>query len=265
MVRLLTLELALSRVSTNPPMDVKHLLSSETPLECHTSPTTSAFSVSSTCVTSSPNEANRGWVAPFLLHLHQMLRREDSAIVRWAADGLAFQILDKQAMTSLVLPKYFKNKNFSSFQRQLNYFGFRKWSKARAPFPTYSREYFTRDNYNQMALVKRQSKKFRQRRVAAGTPVPATCRAGVQSTAASASDRCHALLPHTRADPATAVTWMSQSRVMSPTMAPAFVLPVLSPTRKMNSSSKLPSIRDLPLSRAMSHAGTGLTRPRLLA
>ena len=262
MIRPLTLEFALSRVSTKPPMDVKHLLSSETPLECPTSPTTSVFSVSSTCITSIPNEAKRGWVAPFLLHLHQMLRREDSAIVRWAADGLAFQTLDKQAMTSLVLPKYFKNKNFSSFQRQLNYFGFRKWSKARAPFPTYSREYFTRDNYYQMALVKRQSKKLHKRRVAAGTPVPATCGAGVQS---SGSDRCHALSPHPRANPATTVTWMSQSRVMSPTMAPTFVLPVLSPTRKMNSSFKLPSIRDLPLSSAMSPAGIGPTRPRLLA
>eukprot|EP00644_Phytophthora_capsici_P002299 jgi/Phyca11/62160/gw1.27.494.1 len=74
-----------------------------------------------------------------------MLRREDEKIIRWAEDGMAFQILDKDAMATQILPKYFKNKNFSSFQRQLNYFGFRKWSKARAQFPTYSREHFTRD------------------------------------------------------------------------------------------------------------------------
>ncbi|KAH9104230.1 hypothetical protein LEN26_015107 [Aphanomyces euteiches] len=101
----------------------------------------------------------RGWVAPFLLHLHQMLRREPPHIIRWTADGKAFEILDKKTMTEKVLPKYFRNKNFASFQRQLNYFGFRKWSKSRAMYSTYSREHFTRDNFDELVYVKRQSKK----------------------------------------------------------------------------------------------------------
>ncbi|KAF0694412.1 Aste57867_14709 [Aphanomyces stellatus] len=101
----------------------------------------------------------RGWVAPFLLHLHQMLRRESHHIIRWTADGKAFEILDKKTMTEKILPKYFRNKNFASFQRQLNYFGFRKWSKSRAMYSTYSREHFTRDNFDELVFVKRQSKK----------------------------------------------------------------------------------------------------------
>ncbi|KAF0747424.1 hypothetical protein AaE_007734 [Aphanomyces astaci] len=101
----------------------------------------------------------RGWVAPFLLHLHQMLRRESPQIVRWTSDGKAFEIIDKATMTEKILPKYFRNKNFASFQRQLNYFGFRKWSKSRAMHSTYSRDHFTRDNFDELVFVKRQSKR----------------------------------------------------------------------------------------------------------
>uniref|UniRef100_M4C0H9 HSF-type DNA-binding domain-containing protein n=1 Tax=Hyaloperonospora arabidopsidis (strain Emoy2) TaxID=559515 RepID=M4C0H9_HYAAE len=261
MLQRLTLDFALSSVTTERSMDVKHLLSSETAaLVCPASSTTSVLSASST----SSNKVKRGWVAPFLLHLHQMLRREDSTIIRWAENGIAFQILDKEAMASLVLPKYFKNKNFSSFQRQLNYFGFRKWSKARAPFPTYSREHFTRDDYNQMSLVKRQSKQFRKRRVASDTKPSAISGTIVLSTKAIASDKGS---QHLGVDPETVIIPVPQlqSCVVSPTIAPAFLFPVLSPTRKMNSSSKLPSIRELSLSSVMSHAGIGQTRPRLLA
>ncbi|ETW01799.1 hypothetical protein H310_06377 [Aphanomyces invadans] len=101
----------------------------------------------------------RGWVAPFLLHLHQMLRRESPQIIRWTPNGKAFEILDKTTMTEKILPKYFRNKNFASFQRQLNYFGFRKWSKSRAMHSTYSRDHFTRDNFDELVYVKRQSKR----------------------------------------------------------------------------------------------------------
>lgn len=104
------------------------------------------------------------WIAPFLFYLHQMLSQEDQQILRWTENGLAFQILDKEAMTNRVLPKYFNNKNFASFQRQLNYFGFRKWSKSRSKISTYSREHFTRDNIEELALVKRQSKKSKKAR-----------------------------------------------------------------------------------------------------
>ncbi|OQS01667.1 HSF-type DNA-binding protein [Achlya hypogyna] len=105
----------------------------------------------------------RGWVAPFLLHLHQMLRRESPQIIRWTVDGKAFEILDKATMTEKILPKYFRNKNFASFQRQLNYFGFRKWSKSRAMHSTYSRDHFTRDNFDDLVYVKRQSKSSKKK------------------------------------------------------------------------------------------------------
>ncbi|OWZ20034.1 HSF-type DNA-binding protein [Phytophthora megakarya] len=230
-------------------MNVQDLLS-----EAAEWPPSPAMSVSS-CSSSSSSSSDapkRGWVAPFLLHLHKMLRDEDSKIIRWAEDGLAFQILDKEAMTAQILPKYFKNKNFSSFQRQLNYFGFRKWSKARAQFPTYSREHFTRDNFSDMALVKRQSKKSRKRKASSDEEQPSK-RAAVLP--AFASEKCKPILPA----PAPYQT----SPPMHP--APAFSLPVLSPTRKISSGYKLPSIRELSLSSAMPYAAFGPIRPRLMA
>ncbi|RLN71145.1 hypothetical protein BBJ28_00000206 [Nothophytophthora sp. Chile5] len=231
----------------------------------------------------------RGWVAPFLLHLHQMLRRENPKIIRWAEDGLAFQILDKESMTNQILPKYFKNKNFSSFQRQLNYFGFRKWSKARSHFPTYSREHFTRDNYGAMSLVKRQSKKSRKRKDAPSTSSSSSSssnsscqeqpakRAATQSAYWIASDKCKPILPRPdgtpESSPAAApvevdapVEAFHLPRMSIPMMnSSVFSLPVISPTRKVNGGYKLPSIRELSLSGALSRSPIGPIRPRLLA
>lgn len=251
-------------------MNVKDLLTCEAAPVCPASPAMPVHSCSSTSSdsSSSSNEAKRGWVAPFLLHLHQMLRREDPKIIRWAEDGMAFQILDKEAMTSQILPKYFKNKNFSSFQRQLNYFGFRKWSKARAQFPTYSREHFTRDNYSEMSLVKRQSKKSRKRKAASDEEQPAK-RAAVPPTNWAVGEKCKPILPRPGAiqEAAVAAPAQYQPRVMSPPMhpAPMFSLPVLSSARKVNSGYKLPSIREMPLSNAMPYAAIGPIRPRLMA
>ncbi|KAG6977581.1 hypothetical protein JG688_00000181 [Phytophthora aleatoria] len=242
-------------------MNVQDLLSSESAPECPPSPTTSVES----CSSASSDTPKRGWVAPFLLHLHQMLRREDPRIIRWTEDGMAFQILDKEAMTTQILPKYFKNKNFSSFQRQLNYFGFRKWSKARAQFPTYSREHFTRDKFNEMSLVKRQSKKSRKRKAADEEQQPAK-RAAVAAPNYGV-EKCKPILPRPGTATIVAPTLSYQPRVMSPPMhpAPVFSLPVLSPTRKINSGYKLPSIRELSLSGALPYTAIGPIRPHLMA
>ncbi|ETI37743.1 hypothetical protein F441_16266 [Phytophthora nicotianae CJ01A1] len=243
-------------------MNVQDLLSNEAAPECPSSPATSVDSSSSSSNSDTPK---RGWVAPFLLHLHQMLRREDCRIIRWAEDGMAFQILDKEAMTTQILPKYFKNKNFSSFQRQLNYFGFRKWSKARAQFPTYSREHFTRDNFSEMSLVKRQSKKSRKRKAVDEEQQPAK-RAAV-ATLNYGAEKCKPILPRPGTPTVVAPSLSYQPQVVSPPMhpAPVFNLPILSPTRKMNSGYKLPSIRELSLSSALPYSTIGPIRPRLMA
>ncbi|KAL3659015.1 hypothetical protein V7S43_015899 [Phytophthora oleae] len=84
-------------------------------------------------------------VAPFLRSLRQMLDTESPRILRWTPDGRAFEIHDMAAMTGYVLPKYFKHRKYASFQRQLNYFHFRKWTKSRAVVCTFSNQFFQRD------------------------------------------------------------------------------------------------------------------------
>ncbi|KAG7380651.1 hypothetical protein PHYPSEUDO_006952 [Phytophthora pseudosyringae] len=91
-------------------------------------------------VTAKPTE-----VAPFLRSLRQMLDSESPRILRWSADGKAFEIHDMAAMMRLVLPKYFKHGKYTSFQRQLNYFSFRKWTKSKAVVCTFSNQFFQRD------------------------------------------------------------------------------------------------------------------------
>lgn len=84
-------------------------------------------------------------VAPFLKSLRRMLLDESEAVLRWTPNGRAFEIHDMQEMTARVLPKYFKHCKYTSFQRQLNYFSFRKWTKSKAIVCTFSNDFFLRD------------------------------------------------------------------------------------------------------------------------
>ncbi|GLE04583.1 hypothetical protein PINS_up013552 [Pythium insidiosum] len=84
-------------------------------------------------------------LAPFLRQLREILTHESPSIIRWTDDGRAFEIHDVHQMTHVVLPKYFKHCKYASFQRQLNYFNFKKWTKARSPSCTFSNSFFLRD------------------------------------------------------------------------------------------------------------------------
>lgn len=59
----------------------------------------------------------------FVRRLHEMLLSEkDSGIVEWRKGLLVLHSTD--AFSKKVLPKYFNTKNFKTFRRQLNYYGF---------------------------------------------------------------------------------------------------------------------------------------------
>ena len=71
-------------------------------------------------------------VPKFLQILYQMLQRESDDIIAWSNEGQAFQVKDIKRLEATVLPKYFKHQKMSSFQRQLNYFSFRKLTKSKS-------------------------------------------------------------------------------------------------------------------------------------
>ena len=55
-----------------------------------------------------------------------MIDRCEQEIATWSATGDNFVVKNVEKFASAVLPLYFKHSNFSSFARQLNFYGFRK-------------------------------------------------------------------------------------------------------------------------------------------
>ena len=100
-------------------------------------------------------------VAPFVRKLHQMLQQESitpSPILSWAHRDTAFVIHDLDALEARVLPKYFDLNKYKSFQRQLHYFGFRKWTKTMTSVCTYSHPHFQRHAINRMTQIQRKTR-----------------------------------------------------------------------------------------------------------
>ncbi|KAI3682701.1 hypothetical protein L1987_82874 [Smallanthus sonchifolius] len=64
---------------------------------------------------------------PFLTKIYDMVNDESiDHIICWSRGGQSFVVLDPNAFSTNLLPRYFKHSNFSSFVRQLNTYGFRK-------------------------------------------------------------------------------------------------------------------------------------------
>lgn len=97
-------------------------------------------------------------IPKFLRYLFQILELEDPSVISWAHAGTAFQIRQPEVLAETILPKYFKHNKVSSFQRQLNYFGFKKWTKTQTNVCTFSHPFFLRDDKDKMKLIKRKER-----------------------------------------------------------------------------------------------------------
>mmetsp|Transcript_9340 Transcript_9340/g.13895 ORF Transcript_9340/g.13895 Transcript_9340/m.13895 type:complete len:514 (+) Transcript_9340:115-1656(+) len=64
--------------------------------------------------------------AIFLRKTYHMIDTCDQAVAGWSDDGTSFLVKNVQLLASNFLPQYFKHNQFSSFVRQLNFYGFRK-------------------------------------------------------------------------------------------------------------------------------------------
>lgn len=56
----------------------------------------------------------------------EMVNTCDPEVSCWSDDGLTFVVKDPEKFQNKFIPKYFKHNNFSSFVRQLNFYGFHK-------------------------------------------------------------------------------------------------------------------------------------------
>ena len=82
-----------------------------------------------------PRTGKRGVPQQFPRRLYEMLDSETKLIenesvldhphvISWSDSGTAFRIFDVAEFANTILPKYFRTKKFSSFQRNLNLVSF---------------------------------------------------------------------------------------------------------------------------------------------
>ena len=99
----------------------------------------------------------------FLSKLHDILSDNNyNSIVHWDNDGKRIIICDVINLCNVVLPKFYKHHNYSSFVRQLNMYGFHKSKGIIKEGEGYEHEKFceksTKEEINQIV---RQSKKMK--------------------------------------------------------------------------------------------------------
>jgi len=62
--------------------------------------------------------------------LFALLHLESTHCICWLDHGLAFKVVDSDRFAEEIVPKYFRHSKLTSFQRQLNLYGFRRITKG---------------------------------------------------------------------------------------------------------------------------------------
>lgn len=68
--------------------------------------------------------------ANFPQRLYALMENNDTEMISWSSHGLSFKINDPERFSSNILPRYFKHAKLTSFQRQLNLYGFKRITKG---------------------------------------------------------------------------------------------------------------------------------------
>lgn len=62
--------------------------------------------------------------------LSEVMDNGEREVVSWLDDGRSFQVRIPERFMNEVVPRFFKQKSFRSFQRQLYLYGFQRKSEA---------------------------------------------------------------------------------------------------------------------------------------
>ncbi|KIJ16626.1 hypothetical protein PAXINDRAFT_75006 [Paxillus involutus ATCC 200175] len=137
------------------------------------------------------NKPARQLVPAFLQKLYEMVNDPaDQDLIRWSDTGDSFFVLDQERFASEVLGRWFKHKNFSSFVRQLNMYGFHKIphlqqgalrSDSETEFWNFEHPHFLRGQPDLLCLIQRKKQS-----PAAGDDSHAPAAASRDATASSA-------------------------------------------------------------------------------
>lgn len=91
-----------------------------------------------------------GVTTPFPMKLFSMLEHIDevdqdlSDVISWLPHGRAFKVHKPKKFADTVLPRFFHQNKYASFQRQLNLYGFSRITRKGADRGSYYHEYFLR-------------------------------------------------------------------------------------------------------------------------
>ncbi|OQR93512.1 hypothetical protein THRCLA_08429 [Thraustotheca clavata] len=99
--------------------------------------------------------SRRKSIAPFIQTLLEMLQSNSPGLC-WSTDGRSFDIIDTNVFAKAVLPQFFRHSKFSSFQRQLNYFGFRKQARRQSNVCTYAHPHYSLRVPSEVLQIKRK-------------------------------------------------------------------------------------------------------------
>ena len=110
-------------------------------------------------MTNSPN------IPSFIAKTHQLIEFAPKAFIEWTTDGTSFIVKEPKRLEKEVLQKYFNHRNFSSFSRQLSFYGFQKFntylrlnsSKMATRCFEYRHKSFIRGRLDLMREIKRKT------------------------------------------------------------------------------------------------------------
>eukprot|EP00542_Grammatophora_oceanica_P016438 CAMPEP_0194047826 /NCGR_PEP_ID=MMETSP0009_2-20130614/25698_1 /TAXON_ID=210454 /ORGANISM="Grammatophora oceanica, Strain CCMP 410" /LENGTH=275 /DNA_ID=CAMNT_0038693545 /DNA_START=43 /DNA_END=870 /DNA_ORIENTATION=+ len=133
-----------------------------------------------------PRTGKRGVPQQFPRRLYEMLEGESKlasdastsfdhqTIITWSETGKAFRIIDVAVFADQILPKYFRTSKFSSFQRNLNLYGFSK-VRGGPDSDMYHHPVFQRGKPENLAQLRKcNSAAARKRLSVVGSSIPTT-------------------------------------------------------------------------------------------
>ncbi|OQS00157.1 HSF-type DNA-binding [Thraustotheca clavata] len=102
--------------------------------------------------------------ALFLQKTYDMIKVCPEQVAAWTNDGRSFVVNEIKALESTWLPRYFKHNNFTSFARQLKFYGFDKYKKHQQANDhendsvwEFSHPQFLRDDPDKMVAIRRKT------------------------------------------------------------------------------------------------------------
>jgi len=107
--------------------------------------------------------ANNANTAVFIQKTYDMISRCDPNVACWSDAGDLFIVKGSTKLAKMHIPRYFDHSNFSSFSRQLNFYGFRKINNLHetdgftSSHVRFHHEYFRRERPDLLSNIKRST------------------------------------------------------------------------------------------------------------